>query len=414
MKGKKVAVAAGVVAGLGGIALILLSRKSSAAPPEEPEDPEPGMAKLYGRVTNSQTGNGIAGVKVTTTGAITMTDSAGDYDTNDIPPGTWGVRFEKDGYETLELDVTIEEGNNELSVQLVPEGGEEPPPEEGVSVSEITLNPTVLDGGRYEYETSLGLGYWGDQFTIGITFDNPFDFDVWVKPDFAFGQLNGETLEFVEETQQGPGGGTELVLHGFEAEELLYFRLLLNSAYIQGDYSYTTTWQKPYDAKGQNTGTNMEFVYDPDGVPRAGDERWIRIPAGGSVTMVKDAHLGDDLSQAASKCVLCGEIIEGSVEQHFVDNHPEHPVTCWHWGGYGGCYFNDGSGQAIETVYVPKPGIEGLHDLCVVAWRAIYFVYDQGCGQTRVGGQIVTLNWRLEELTPIAAAMPDFMEIVQP
>jgi len=117
MKGKNVAKAAGIVAGLGGLALILLSRKAGAAPPPEP--PPEGMAKLYGRVTDSSTGQGIAGVRVTTTGAITETDSSGDYATIDIPPGSWGVRFEKDGYETKELTVSIEEGNNELNMQLV-------------------------------------------------------------------------------------------------------------------------------------------------------------------------------------------------------------------------------------------------------------------------------------------------------
>ena len=89
-KGKKVAIAAGVTAGLGGLALILLSQRAGAAPPEEPEEPEPGMAKLYGRVVNSQTVQGIAGVKVTTTGAITLTDANGDYATIENTPGQLG------------------------------------------------------------------------------------------------------------------------------------------------------------------------------------------------------------------------------------------------------------------------------------------------------------------------------------
>lgn len=400
MKGKKVAAVAGVVAGLGGLALILLSKRSSAAPPEEPEEPEPGMAKLYGRVTSSKTGNGIAGVKVTTTGAITMTNSVGDYSTVDIPPGTWTVRFEKDGYQTLDLEVAIVEGNNLLNSQMVPEG-EEPPPEEGIYISEIALNPTVLDGGRYEYETGLGIGFWGAPFTIGITFDNPFDFDVWVKPDFAFGKLTGEEIGFIEGE-----------LHGFNAEELLYFRMLLQSEYIEGDYSYNVTWQKPWDPRGQNTSSNMAFVRDPDDVPRVGDERWIKIPAGGSITTVKDAHLSSDLSVNAYQCVLCGEIITGGVEAHYASEHPGVEITCWSWGGHSGCYFDDGSGSAVTTVQVPAEGVAGLHDLCVVAWRAIHFVYDPGCGQLRVGGQIVTLNWRLEELPPIAGAIESLIEIV--
>lgn len=406
--GKRQGVALGL--GVASVALIAIyfARRAGAAP-EEPEEPEPGMANLYGRVTNSSTGQGIAGVKVTTTGAITLTDSSGDYAALDIPPGEWSVRFEKAGYETKEVTLDIQEGNNEYNTQLVPEGGEEPP-EEGVDIG-VTVDPTTLTSARHEYETSLGLGFWGDPFTISITFSNPFDFDVWVKPDFGFGHLNGEPLEFVEETQPH-GGGTQLVLHGFTPEELLYFRLLLNTEYIQGDYSYTTAWQKMYDARGTNAGSNMAFVYDPDGVPRAGDERWLKIPAGGSITTVKEGHLGSDLSVNALQCVLCGEIITGGVEAHYASEHPGVEITCWSWGGLSGCYFDDGSGNAVNQVYVPAEGVVGIKDVCVVAWRAIHFVYDPGCGTTRVGGQTVTLNWRLEELSPIARVIEGSIEIV--
>jgi len=269
-----------------------------------------------------------------------------------------------------------------------------------IGITGITVNPTSLTTTRGEYETSLGLGFWGDPFTISITFKNPFDFDVWVKPDFAFGKLTGGPLEFVEGN-----------LQGFDAEKLLYFRLLLNTEYIQGDYSYTTAWQQMYDARGTNAGSNMAFVYDPDGVPRAGDERWLKIPAGGSKAIVKDSHLSGDLQVKALQCVLCGEIITGSVEAHYASNHPGVEITCWSWGGLSGCYFTDGSGDAVTSVNVPAEGIVGLHDLCVVAWRAMYFVYDPGCGQTRVGGKVVTINWRLEELDPFAATVPNMVSI---
>ena len=270
----------------------------------------------------------------------------------------------------------------------------------GVAVSGITVSPTTLTSARHEYETSLGLGFWGDPFTISITFKNPYDYDVWVRPDYAFGHLTGEPLGYVAGT-----------LRGFVAEKLLYFRLLLSSAAIEGDYSSTTSWQKPWDPRGQNMGSNMQFVYDPDGVPRAGDERWLKIPAGGSITTIKEAHLASDLQVTALQCVLCGEIITGGAENHYESNHPGVEITCWSWGGYGGCYFTDGSGEAVTSVNVPAEGVVGAYDLCVVAQRAIYFVYDPGCGQTRVGGQIVTLNWRLEELDPVAAAVPDMISI---
>jgi len=398
--GKRQGVALGL--GVASVALIAIyfARRAGAAP-EEPEEPEPGMANLYGRVTNSSTGQGIAGVKVTTTGAITLTDSSGDYAALDIPPGEWGVRFEKAGYETKEVTLDIQEGNNEYNTQLVPEGGEEPP-EEGVDIG-VTVDPTTLTSARHEYETSLGLGFWGDPFTISITFSNPFDFDVWVKPDFAFGKLTEEEFGFIEGE-----------LHGFNAEELLYFRMLLQSEYIEGDYSYNVKWQKPWDPRGQNTSSNMAFVYDPDGVPRVGDERWIKIPAGGSITTVKNAHLSSDLSVNAYQCVLCGEIIYGSVQDHYDTYHPGVEITYWFYQGWGGQYsgwnFADGS-AAVTQVYVPAEGVTGLHDLCVVALKAYYFVYDPGCGQLRLGTGWVTLNWRLEELPPLAIAQPNQIEI---
>lgn len=292
-------------------------------------------------------------------------------------------------------DIVLVEGANILNVQMAPVAA---PPVEGVQVSGITVSPTSLTTTQGEYETSLGLGFWGDPFTISITFSNLFDFDVWVKPDFAFGKLTGSP-EFVEGT-----------LNDFTAKKLLYFRLLLSSAAIEGDYSHPTDWQKPWDPRGQNMGSNMQFVYDPDGVPRAGDERWVKIPAGGSVTMVKEGHLSDDLQVNASQCALCGEIFTGSATEHYESNHPGVEITCWSWGGWGGCTLEDGS-AAYTIVNVPAEGVTGLHDLCVVAWRAIYFVYDPGCGQTRVGGQIVTINWRLEELDPVAAAVPDMISI---
>jgi len=300
------------------------------------------------------------------------------------------VSFEATPHEARTYQVSVDGLKGSFTAVAAP----------AVEITRITVNPTELTSAKHEYETSLGLGFWGDPFTISITFSNPFDTDVWVRPDFALGKLTGEPLKYVGD-----------VLQGFDAKKLLYFRLLLDSPAIQGDYSYTTDWQKMYDARGANAGSNMAFVYDPDGVPRAGDERWLKIPAGGSITTVKDAHLGSDLQVRASQCVLCGEIITGSVKEHYESNHPGVEINCWSWGGYSGCYFTDGSGAAVTSVYVPAEGVAGIKDVCVVAWRAIYFVYDPGCGQTRVGGQIVTLNWRLEELPPVASAVPDMINI---
>lgn len=322
-----------------------------------------------------------------------------------LPGNGWTVQFEPFTLNTegdYQVEAVLTSCGQTLDMKTVTAAKVTPL----LRISQVTITPTQLTSAVHEYETSLGLGYWGDPFTISITFSNPFDYDVWVKPDYAFGHLTGESLGFVSGA-----------LQGFNAEELIYFRLLLQSEYIEGDYSYTSDWQKLYDARGQNVSSGLAFVYDPDGVPRMGDERWLKVPAGGSITTVKEAHLGGDLQVRALQCTTCGEIIEGwpsttAVEQHYADNHPGLEITCWSWGGLSGCYFNDGSGEAVTTVYVPAGGVVGVHDVCAVAWRAIYFVYDPGCGQTRVGGQIVTLNWRLEELAPTVIAIPSAIEIV--
>lgn len=268
-----------------------------------------------------------------------------------------------------------------------------------VEITGISVSPTSLTTAKHEYNTYLGLGYWGDPFTISITFKNPYDYDVWVRPDYAFGHLTGEPLGYVAGT-----------LRGFVAEKLLYFRLLLDSPAIQGDYSYTVDWQKSWDPRGQNMGSNMQFVYDPDGVPRAGDDRFLKIPSGGSITMVKEGHLSSELQVDAYQCTTCGEIVTGSIEAHYASEHPGIEITCWSWGGWGGCTLEDGSAAYI-IVNVPVEGAAGLHDLCVVALKAYYFVYDPGCGQLRLGTGWVTLNWRLEEFPPIALAFPDSIEI---
>lgn len=325
---------------LGVLALAALTR---AAPPEEPE---PGLANLYGRVTDAQTGEPIAGVQVTLEeGTPVSTDSNGhcailniaaDY----FPFGAW-IYFRKDGYEDKNVTTIINEGNNELNVQMIPTG--EPPeePEETVELTRITVNPTDLTDARHEYETYLGLGYWGDEFTISITFSNPFDYDVWVRPDYAFGNLTGEPLEYVNGT-----------LRGFVAEKLLYFRLLLDSAYVQGDYSYTVDWQQLYHP--QQAGSNMpRFVYDPDGIAvlMAGGDCWLKVPARGEATTVKQAHLGRTISAA----------------------------------------------------------LPAVFDLCVVANKAFYLVYDPH--YRTVGGVQYLINWSPVALDPCASAVPDMVSI---
>ena len=61
----------------------------------------PPVANLYGVVTDADTGQPIQGVKVTINGLITYTNSSGAYGFEGLTPGSYTIKFEKDGYETL-------------------------------------------------------------------------------------------------------------------------------------------------------------------------------------------------------------------------------------------------------------------------------------------------------------------------
>ena len=59
----------------------------------------PGMGKLSGRVTDSVTGVGLAGVTVSMGGISVTTSSQGQFEILNIDPGEYLVTFSKSGYE---------------------------------------------------------------------------------------------------------------------------------------------------------------------------------------------------------------------------------------------------------------------------------------------------------------------------
>ncbi|MBA7478568.1 hypothetical protein ES707_13995 [subsurface metagenome] len=192
----------------------------------------PVLANLYGTVTDADTGQGIAGVRVTTTGAITESDSNGDYTILDLTPGSYTVQFAKDGFETKEVNVSAHEGNNELNVQLVPIAPV------GVEITGISISKTSL--------------VEEDPFTISITFSNPHDYDVWVSPKFAFG---------------------EAVLCGWD--------------YVwDRNYDYTAKQSSVDLGLVQHMGSGMtNYLYAPDGAAlTSGGRAFLKIPAKGQAT----------------------------------------------------------------------------------------------------------------------------------
>lgn len=90
-----VAIGAGAAIGIG--ALLYFLTRVEAAPPAPP----PGLANLYGKVTDAVTGGAIPGVLVTLNGLEVYTDSGGNYAFTDVEPGEYVLQFSKEGYEPL-------------------------------------------------------------------------------------------------------------------------------------------------------------------------------------------------------------------------------------------------------------------------------------------------------------------------
>jgi len=109
--GKKMALGASAV-GLGLLGIYLITR---------PAKPAPGLANLYGIVTEATTGEPLVDVLVTVDDQQTVTDSGGYYEFIGLHPGTYDVIFQKEGYEEIEMPVTLSPGESrELNVQMTP------------------------------------------------------------------------------------------------------------------------------------------------------------------------------------------------------------------------------------------------------------------------------------------------------
>jgi len=126
--GRKVAIGVGLAAAVAGILLLTAWKKK----PGPPEPPPPGVANLYGFITDAETGEPIVGVDMTVYQDYDMetatyhatTNSQGYYQILDM-------LFEVDvtqmvvyanGYETYTNEhVPITEGNNSLNIQMSPE-----------------------------------------------------------------------------------------------------------------------------------------------------------------------------------------------------------------------------------------------------------------------------------------------------
>lgn len=83
-------------------------------------------ATLTGRVTDKETGQGIGGVLVTTTGVSASTSATGYYTLDDLTPGYYSIKFSKSGYHDVTKTKTLVAGANTLNVTMTPDTEPEP------------------------------------------------------------------------------------------------------------------------------------------------------------------------------------------------------------------------------------------------------------------------------------------------
>ena len=127
VKEKEISPGAVVAIGLGlsSIAVLGLAALAFTRPPTPP-----GKARLYGTVTDAETGEALSGVLVTLDELEEYTDFGGNYLSPDLETGAYVLQFSKEGYETATADLVLVEGNNELNVKMTPVGV--PSPGEGI------------------------------------------------------------------------------------------------------------------------------------------------------------------------------------------------------------------------------------------------------------------------------------------
>ncbi len=134
--------------------------------PEAPPTPPPGLANLYGMVTDAKTGQPIPMVIVETAFAVTQTDSSGHYEFTNLEIGDYSIEFRKQGYYTVLKVVTLTEGNNKLDVKLEPVEVPGVATLQGQVLDAVTKEPItgvkiqVLD--KVAYTNALGEYYIGD------------------------------------------------------------------------------------------------------------------------------------------------------------------------------------------------------------------------------------------------------------
>ncbi len=124
-----VVIAGGVGLALAGVVVLFALGRAAPGPPS----PQPGLANLFGFITDGETGEPIAGADITvyqdydsdTIPYHTTTDSQGYYQILDmlVEVEVTQMAVYASGYESYaNEDIPLAEGNNELSFTMAPGG----------------------------------------------------------------------------------------------------------------------------------------------------------------------------------------------------------------------------------------------------------------------------------------------------
>ncbi|SLM29352.1 exported hypothetical protein [Desulfamplus magnetovallimortis] len=135
----------------------------------EPDNPQPQTAKISGTVTDSVTGQPLAGVEITMNGVALspLTSSQGYYQIEDVQPGQISLEFDLEDYNKATRQFTLEAGEERtLNVTLEPVvdintgiivgNVMDAATEEPLEIMEVTLNgnnyPMISDTGYFMFE----------------------------------------------------------------------------------------------------------------------------------------------------------------------------------------------------------------------------------------------------------------------
>jgi len=114
-------------------------------------------AHLQGTVRDSETGDRIQNALVELNGDFAHTNQWGEFSFTDKESGTYTLTISKDNYDTKQVDIFLQEGNNYEEILLVPEHVAVPE----FQISNLTVSPDEV--------------HVGEQVTIGVDVENVGD-----------------------------------------------------------------------------------------------------------------------------------------------------------------------------------------------------------------------------------------------